>query len=339
MDFSKLKKIYSDENNVVYDVRNTPYSFLHREARGYVLDEDIVFGKDYPTGSIDYDTFEILSFLKKKPILDEYFINFETKTAYGEPLLRKILMEKGYIAPIDSDKGDFEDELFKMDASELSNMLKKHGIVASGKKKKLLKLALKNITALDFENCQVAVTESGEKFLEDYEWIGLYDICLSDFEFDDFYKFIDENGAEDLIQTALDYIDKHLEHAHECKDFGYVSCCIDARAYVYLYGDDLCQSLKEEIRNYIFRINPIYDYEDYYSIHALLDYYGIEGIGILASQLEIDDLEEIFNDIWDSMNLEKEFVSKKEAYMLLNELFDENKFDDLCEKYLNEVIL
>jgi hypothetical protein len=38
------------------------------------------------------------------------------------------------------------------------------------------------------------------------------------------------------------------------------------------------------------------------------------------------------------MNLEKEFVSKKEAYEFLNELFDEEKFDELCKNYLNEVI-
>lgn len=38
------------------------------------------------------------------------------------------------------------------------------------------------------------------------------------------------------------------------------------------------------------------------------------------------------------MNLEREFISKKEAYKFLNELFDEDKFDELCENYLKEVI-
>ena len=338
-DLTKLKKIYSNDNNVVYDLRNSPYSIFNHKNTGHVLDEDIVFGKDYPTGSFDYDTYQILFYLKNEPNLDKIFRNLELKTIHGEHLLRQNIIENSYIIPIASDNISLKDEILKMDANELSNILKKHGIIASGKKKKLIKLALENVTSLDFENCEFELTENGEKFLRDFEWIDLYDVCLNDFEFDDFYKFIDENAPYDLIQTGFEYIDKHLSHAHECEDFGYVSDCINARAFIYIYADETYESLKEEIRNYIFRINPIYDYKEYYSMYFLLDYHDIEGIRIYASQLEINNLEEIFNNIWESMNLEKEFISKKEAYQFLNELFDEEKFDDLCENYLNEVIL
>lgn len=44
-DLDKLKILYSDDNNVVYDVRNTPFSIFNRENTGYVLDEDIIFWK------------------------------------------------------------------------------------------------------------------------------------------------------------------------------------------------------------------------------------------------------------------------------------------------------
>lgn len=338
-DLSKLKKLYSDDNNVVYDIRNTPYSIFNHKNTGHVLDEDIVFGKDYPTGSFDYDTYQILFYLKKEPNLDKIFQNLEFKTVHGEHLLRQNIIESNYITPIASNDIDFKDELLKMNANELSNILKKHGLTASGKKKKLLKLALENVTALDFDDCEFQLTDNGEKFLKDFEWIDLYDVCLNDFEFDDFYKFIDENESSNVIQTGFDYIDKNLTHAHQCEDFGYVSDCFNARAFIYIFEDDVYGSLKEEIRNYIFRINPIYDYGDYYSFYALLDYHDIEGIKIYSSQLGINNLEDIFNNIWDSMNLEKEFISKKDAYKLLNELFDEDKFDDLCENYLNEVIL
>ena len=339
-DLTKLKKIYSDDNNIVYDIRNTPYSIFNHKNTKHVLDENIVFGKDYPTGSFDYDTYQILFYLKKEPKLDEIFRNIELKTIYGEQILRENIIKHNYITSVDSDNNiDLEDEILKMDISELSNILKKHGINTSGKKKKLVKLALENVKPFDFDNCEFKVTKNGEKFLNDFKWIELYDICLYDFEFDDFYKFIDENESSDLIQTAFDYINKHLEHAHECKDFGYVSDCINARAFIYIYINDVYESLKEEIKNYIFRINPIYDYEEYYSLDILLDYQNIISINSYASQLEIDNLEELFNNIWDSMKLEKEFISKNEAYKLLNELFDEKQFDDLCENYLNKVIL
>lgn len=337
-DLTKLKKIYSNDNNIVYDARNSPFSIFSRKNINHVLNEDIIFGKDYPTGSFDYDTYQILYYLKNEPNLDKIFENIEFKTVHGDYLLRQNIIENNYITPIASDTVDFENEILKMNANELTNILKKQGITASGKKKKLVKLALENITSLDFDNCEFELTENGKKFLNDFEWIDLYDVCLNDFEFDDFYKFVDENESNDLIQMGFEYIDKHLEHAHECEDFGYVSDCINARVFIYVYAEDTYEALIEEIKNYIFRINPIYDYEDYYSIYVLLNYYDIEGIRSYASQLEIDNLEEIFNNVWDSMNLEKEFVSKKEAYKFLNELFNEEKFNDLCENYLKEVI-
>lgn len=337
-DLANLKKLYSDGENTVYDVRNTPYSIFNHKNTGHVLDEDIVFGKDYPTGSFDYDTYHILSCLKNHASLDEIFENLEIKTVHGEHILRQNLIESGYISPVSSGDADFEDEISRMSANELSDILKKHGIRASGKKKKLMKLALENATSLDFDGCEFEITGEGERFLSDFEWIGLYDVCLSDFEFDDFYKFLDENETGDLIGTGFAYLDAHLSHAHECKDFGYVSDCIDARANVYGYADETYEALREEIRNYIFRINPVYDYEDYYSMYVLLYYDTVMAIKFYSSKLE-SGLEEVFNGVWDSMELENEFISREDAYKLLNELFDEEKFEDLCENYLNEVIL
>ena len=42
------------------------------------------------------------------------------------------------------------------------------------------------LTSLDFDNCEFELAENGKKFLNDFEWIDLYDVCLNDFEFDDF---------------------------------------------------------------------------------------------------------------------------------------------------------
>lgn len=167
----------------------------------------------------------------------------------------------------------------------------------------------------------------------------MYDICLYDFEFNDFYKFIDENESKDMVQTAFEYVDRHLAHAHECEDFEYASVCMNALSLIYAYIDEAYGMIEEEIRHYIFRINPIYDYKEHYHSYCLLDYYDIEGIKIYASEFGIDNLELMFNSIWDSMNLENEFISKKEAFKFLNELFDEEKFHELCENYLNDMIL
>ncbi len=339
MNFKDLPKRYSDENNIVYDIRNTKYSIFNNDHTSHVLNEDIVFGKDYPTNSIDFDTHQILSYFRHGPLsLDRVLNNIELKTLYGEGLLKEIIIENNYLLPTISKDFSLKEEISKMDASQLTHILRKYGINASGKKKKLVKLALENINLTDIEDCEFTLTDEGLKFLEDYEWIGLYDFSLGDFEFDDFCKYLDENGYEDFIQTSLDYLNEHEKNAHAQKDFGYVCDCYNARIYIFIYCEKDFNALIEDIKHYIFRINPIYDYEDYYSSNSLLDYHDIEEIKILSEQFEIDKLEIIFNEVWDSMNLEKEFIGKKEAYELLEKLFDKEEFDELSNDYLDIIL-
>lgn len=336
---NNLKELYSDDEKTIFDLRDTPQSVFNHRNIGHVLDDSINFGKDYPTGSFDYDTYHILKCLKNEPNLDEIFRKTDLKTIRGESLLRQSIEENTYIKPIASENIDLKDEILKMNPSELSDILKKHGIIASGKRKKLVKIALENVTTIDFENCEYELTEKGENFLSEFKWIELYDVCLNKFEFDDYYKFFDENENKELIQMSFDYIDEHLAHAHECEDFEYVLDCMDARRYICEYADDKLEALKEIIKTYIIRVNPVYDYEKYYQLHILIEHGTPDFIYNYALELKIDDLKDLFYNVWDSMNLEKEFISKKEAYEFLNELYGDENFADLSENYINEVIL
>lgn len=69
--------------------------------------------------------------------------NLDLKTVYGKDILKHNLLENNYITPISSDDIDIEDEILKMDAGELSNILKQNGIIAFGKKRNWLSWRLK----------------------------------------------------------------------------------------------------------------------------------------------------------------------------------------------------
>lgn len=340
MKYDELPKLYEDENNVVYDVRNSEFSVFNKKSEGYVLDDGIVFGKDYPTGSFDYDTYQILNCIKNNTLsLNDVFEIYIPKTYEGENLLRKMILENNYIRPIIKEsESDLKENLSKMNANELSDALKMYGIIASGKRKKLLKLALKNVKSTDFENAKYEITEKGLEFIDEFDWIGLYDFCLEKFEFDDFYKFYDENEFENTIELGLKYVIKHQIRANVFEDFEYLCDCMDATSMIHFYDKNKYNALVSEIKYFIEKINPIYDYKEYYKNNKLLKYENIESLKILPGQLDISDVWELFSEIWDERNIENEFISKKEAYEFAQKLFDKKNFDELCEEYIRTVI-
>lgn len=129
----------------------------------------LFFGKNYPTGSYNYDIYQILFCLKKESNLDKIFENPEFKSVDGDYSLRQIIIDHNYITPISSDIDDFENEISKMSPSKLTNILRKCGIIASGKRKKLIKIALKNIEMVYSENYYYKLTDTGQKFLNDFQ--------------------------------------------------------------------------------------------------------------------------------------------------------------------------
>lgn len=234
-----------------FDARNTPFSIFGNDVDEfkYLLDSSIVYGKDYPSGYVDYDMYCILIFLKSSKFdFNSILSDLRLESSFSEVEIKNILMENNFIKAVESDaKINVNDMVSKMDASQLSNLLKKHGIIASGKRKKLVKLAVQNIPENEFID-DFTITSEGLNFLDEFKWIGLFRVALNEFEFNEFYKYIDEHEG-DYVQVALDFVDEHLNNAIGQRDFKYYDCCLKAITDIYAYDEyDLKTALCEEIK-------------------------------------------------------------------------------------------
>lgn len=347
---NNLRKIYSDEKNVVYDARNTPFSIFGNEAdeSKYMLDATVIYGKDYPSGYVDYDMYRILNRINgSESDFDSLMSDFVMESSFSEVQIKNILLDNDFIKPVDSDvEINVKEEVLKLNPSQLSKLLKKHGIIASGKKKKLIKLAVQNLPESEFINV-FGITSEGLKFLEDFRWITLFHVALNDFEFNEFYRYIDEHEG-DYMQLALDFTSEHLDNAIKQRDFAYYDICLGAKADIYAFERyDLKTAFHEEIRRMILRLNPImYTYSSYYTNYLIFNPDNIQAIRLYADELGIDDIKGVFFSIWDSMDLEREYVTKEVAYEYLERLFDDEDYDMLsnefdvkyfesCEEYFN----
>ena len=129
--------------------------------------------------------YNILSELDKNPNLMEVISQMELKTPYGEQILFQILTKQNYVKTITGKNMNIND----LSSEELQNMLKKQGRNATGKRKKLLKIAKPYITNVNSN--QYEITKKCEKFISDNFWITIYEVAFYLCDYNDYYKYID----------------------------------------------------------------------------------------------------------------------------------------------------
>lgn len=328
--------MYEDENSKVYDVRGTPYSFLNKKSTKYVLDDSIIFGQDYPSGYLNYNMFNVLSEIREEEDIDIAFSKVELVNYFSEDIIKKMLVESDFIysdAEIDVKK-----EVLKLSTEDLIHLLQNKGINASGKKKKLIKLAVENASPLDFTG-ESKVSVEGEGFLKDYAWIDIYNHCLDEFEFNDYNKYFNEHDSDDFMQMTIDYLDEHLKKAHDEEDFMYLNDCYLAKADVYIYFNEFEKALKESLTQFILMANPIYDFEECYGKFDVFDDFNVDNLILCSLNLSKNKVIELFDELWDVKISDKDYSSKNELLEYLNKSLDEeDDLMDLSEEYYDKFI-
>ena len=304
----ELDIIYSNGKQVIFDQRETSHSYFNKQTSKHSLDRTIFYGSEYPDSAYDYDTYSILETLKDEPDIDKAFNMIDLKTDDSKDLLKNKLENEELIEPLPLDK----ENLDKLSANELSDILKDNGITASGKKKKLLKLVKANLNEITGK--EYLITQKGLDFIDESEWVNLTRLALNKFDYNDYSRYLDENEDLNLIENTLNYIEKHIYLAIENEDFGYLSDCYYAIGQVYYYDMKVEESRKWHIRNLILRMNPIYDYKTYYHDELIITQDIAAVLKITDKLSKTTMTEELFKEIWDEMEIEKEFISVNECY-------------------------
>ena len=339
IDYSKIDDeldiMYSNGNQIVLDHRETSHSYLNKQDEGYSLDSTIFYGsREYPTSSFDYDIYTILFELDENPNLDNVFSKVEFKTANGEGLLKDTLESNGLIEPV-----NFSTNPDELSAQELSDMLKDKGITASGKKKKLLELVKAIFSEEELNGNNYELTQKGYDFLEENEWVELSRMALDKFDYNDYSRYLDEHENLNLTENTLNYLEQHIHLAIENEDFGYLSDCYNAIGQTYLYEGNIGESEKWQLRNLILRMNPIYDYETYYQDELIFTPEIAVFLQVTYKMNDESMTEELFKEIWDEMEIEKEFVSVSDAYEWYLKLVNHpESHEDLSDDYVDSYI-
>lgn len=330
-----LVPTYTDGENIIYDVRDTPFSIFNHETveHKYLLDPTIDYGRDYPTSYMDHDMYRILNAIKKEGTWNNILSELYSMDNFNEKVVKQVLIEEEYIK-VKSSNTNIKKIVSHMEINELSELLKKHNINSYGKKNKLIKLVLEKIPHYEYDTSIIfEITSLGEKFLKDYEWISFFDDSLYEFEFDEFSKYLDEHDG-DYINLGLDFTLEHLKFAIEQEDMRYFDICYKTKADIYSYIHDYESSLTENLKRFSYHLNPpYYSYTEIYNKEPIFDSANIDNIEDLILKLNINNLKELFNKIYNALKLEKEYTNNETCFEYLQLALNGEDYQKLNENY------
>ena len=325
-----LHYMYNLHNNVIRPRADIEDMFTYHTQSSYSLNRRILYGRDYPDSTIDYDLYTFLTFIKHDIDYERTLKIMRFESSVPEGMFEEILIDKEFIkAKETGEKIDVKAEAAKMDATQLSMLLKKHGINVSGKKKKLLKLAVKNIPEHEFGPKDFEIAPKGEEYLEEYKWIGLYKYSLFEFDFNEFYKYLDEHEGN-YNELALDFVYEHLKKAIKTENNSYFDRCLQAKTNIYLCDKyDVESGLKSSLERFIYRLNPpFYSYTEMYDTDYIFREELIDEIKEAIEILKKDNVKDEFYAIWDSMTFRKEYIPCSVAYEYLEKIIALENYDE-----------
>ena len=239
-DFSRdfIDSITDDFDPETYD--ESHYKFLSEVLENkYRLDDDISL-ENYPS---NYET-ELYLILDSLNYGENYYeaLGYAEVESLASPDVLTNMLLKSDLIKMD---GIIEIDWINDDVSIFQNLDLKRILVSNhldyeGTRQELLKrLADNNVNLGE----GYKITPKGKSYLKEYYWIGFYWEFLDEFDFNDFYKYLDVHKG-DLKEVSLKYIDEHLELARKSGDEDYLDECLLVR-----------EAIEEEFEAFIDELN------------------------------------------------------------------------------------
>ena len=205
------------------------------EYSGYKLD-DTQYGTDYPI-SYDREIYHILDSLNSDANYS-MILNFIESEISSKNMLTEVMLNSQLIKTED-DVIDWVNSASMFKKDELKDLLRENGLKVSGNKYELLKrLADNNVPYGE----TFKITEKGKNYLKEFSWIEFYEDFLNDFDFDDFYRYL-ENHKGNLKEISLKYLDEHIALARQEDNEEYLENCILTKKIIQEDADEYIRDL------------------------------------------------------------------------------------------------
>lgn len=233
--FLDLANEYGDGEDGIF-MDDFSLDFFGENEFRYKLDST-EFGKDYPI-SYDLDIYTVLESLNEGLDYNIIMDFIELEMAPNTQMLTDLLLYSELIQKEEYEI-DWINSGFDFKKAELQDILRENNLKVTGNKSELLERLSENNVKFGET---FKITSKGKKYLEEFSWINYYGRFLYDFDFNDFYKYLDNHEGK-LKDVSLKYLDEHIDLAKENEDKDYLEDCLFAKKVILDEADQFIHGL------------------------------------------------------------------------------------------------
>jgi len=271
---------------------------------------------DYDRSRLQYTFDFIYLVLKRGANIDSAVRGVANEYELSQDDLMDYLVENKYI--LNKTKPDEIKELLKQyNTKSLKKILKKHGLKASGKRKRIEERIIKNHLV---GNDYYLSSKSRVFYKNKKRRMRIFDDYLSDhYYFNEFNDYYMDNYRKKEAKIPIEYIKKHISKATEEKNHKNYACNTYIMIEHYHDKDNPRKMLEYVLKNYCMNLNPVWKI-DSLSEHGGFPINIYDYLIYLQEKLSKNIIISNYYLVWDSFNFDRIIVPKYEGYRVLKDI-------------------
>lgn len=231
--------------------------------------------------------------------------------------LEEFMLKRQYITfNMNPEKWEIESNNYKK--NELKKILKENNCKISGNKYELIQRIKEEVPLENIKSDIMEYTDKGIAFYNKNISLMNFNILLMDYIFD---EYIDINNkkdvSDDILENFLDFLQKHVEMAHETKNHDQLVNALKVQSQIYTHQRKYNKFLKNEVKIIILNLNMYYVNPNYYSYYepvTKLSWDIIYKFKNLFTNEEINDTIREVYDTFDRKTLKVDFYDMLEVF-------------------------
>lgn len=288
--------------------------FDDREKFSLIYDGNVP--KDYDRSQLQYTFDFIYLVLKRDASIDGAIRGVANEYDLSEDYLKDYLIENKYILNR-TNKNLINEQLKQYNTKALKKLLKKHGLKASGKRKRIEERIIES----NLIGSEYYLSSKSRVFYKNKKRrIRIFNDYLSDYyyfnEFNDYYM---DNYRKKEAKIPIEYIKKHIEKAIEDKNHKNYTYNTQVMIKHYHDKENYRRMLEYVLKNYCMNLNPVWridDLKNHGGFHISICNYLI----LLQEKLSKNIIISNYYLVWDSFNFDRIIVPKYEGYRILKDI-------------------
>ena len=284
---------------------------------------------DYDKSKLQYTFDFIYLVLKRGASIDGALRGVANEYDLSQEYLMDYLVENKYLLN-KTNKSIIEEQLKQFNTKALKKILKKHGLKASGKRKRIEERIIENNLLGNYLSSKSRVFYKNKKrrmrIFNDYLFDNYYFT-----EFNDYYM---DSYRKKEAKIPVEYIKKHIRKAIDeknHKNYAYNTCIM---AEHYFKKEKCLKMLEYVLKNYCMNLNPVWKIDELngHNGFSILIY---DDLIYLYEKLSKNTIISNYYLVWDSFNFDRIIVPKYEGYRILKDIMHLKDYNDIINDLSN----